>query len=331
MTVSISVIVPTFNAATTLERCLESLTAQTYPLQEILVIDDGSTDQSASIAERFAQRHRTVSVQRHQNSGVSSARNHGLNLATSDFIGFVDPDDHVHPGMYGVLLRAALESGSQMAALRQNTILDAPVPSALEGPELIHAQEALSRLLELRYPASVCAHLYSRQALHGLRFDRRVSFFEDLLFNFHALRRVERVPLVDGIWYFYEPGPSGANRGPMREGHLSAFTACATMRETIARESLSLWPQLAFLEAHCLVSMVYKAITSPRGVRIAKDSVQSFARLILPECGVHAVGARRRLLIVAAAFAPGALLSVARTALILRRVVSRACGVGSEH
>ena len=92
----ISIILPVYNMADKLPRCIESLTAQTYPNLEFLFVDDGSTDNSAQVIQRYADSR--FRILRKKNGGVSSARNEGLRSMRGEYGAFVDPDDTVpHP------------------------------------------------------------------------------------------------------------------------------------------------------------------------------------------------------------------------------------------
>ena len=99
----ISIIVPVYNVEEYLERCVDSLITQTYHNIEILLIDDGSTDNSFSICNRYAKTDKRVKTISQANNGVAAARNAGLAIATGDYIGFVDPDDYVDKDMYETL------------------------------------------------------------------------------------------------------------------------------------------------------------------------------------------------------------------------------------
>jgi len=111
----LSVIVPVHNAAQYLQACLESLAAQTRPIDEILFIDDGSTDDSAAIIERHARAHPAVRLLRGAKRGAAAARNTGLEHASGDWIAFADADDWVEPQMYERLLALAQRHDLDMA------------------------------------------------------------------------------------------------------------------------------------------------------------------------------------------------------------------------
>lgn len=96
----ISAIVPVYNVCMFLARCIESLINQKYPAVEIILIDDGSTDGSDKICDEYADKHESIKVIHIQNGGVSNARNIGLDMATGEYVTFVDSDDWIEPDFF---------------------------------------------------------------------------------------------------------------------------------------------------------------------------------------------------------------------------------------
>lgn len=99
-TEAISVIIPVYNVEKYLEKCIRSVVEQTYINLEIILVDDGSTDQSGSICDKWLEKDERIRVIHKVNGGLSDARNAGLNAASGVYIGFVDSDDYIHPEMY---------------------------------------------------------------------------------------------------------------------------------------------------------------------------------------------------------------------------------------
>ena len=93
----ISVIIPAYNVAPLLERCYQSIQTQTYKDFEVILIDDGSTDQTPEICEELAKNNANTRVVHQKNSGVSAARNKGIEIASGDYLCFIDSDDYVEP------------------------------------------------------------------------------------------------------------------------------------------------------------------------------------------------------------------------------------------
>ena len=101
--VLISIIVPVYNVADYIEKCIDSLINQTYHHLEIILIDDGSTDKSGEICDNYAQMDKRITVYHKANGGLSDARNYGIDRAHGRFLGFVDGDDWVHSQMYEIM------------------------------------------------------------------------------------------------------------------------------------------------------------------------------------------------------------------------------------
>ena len=106
----ISIIVPIYNVEGYVSTCIDSLLRQTYSHLQIILVDDGSTDRSGAICDKYARQDTRIEVIHQENAGLSAARNSGLKRAIGELIAFVDGDDYVHPQMYDTLYRA-LRSG----------------------------------------------------------------------------------------------------------------------------------------------------------------------------------------------------------------------------
>ena len=110
----ISIIVPVYNTAKFLERCIDSIVAQTYTDWELLLIDDGSTDHSGDICDRYAASDPRIRAFHKPNGGLTSARNHGLERASGEWVTHIDSDDWVEPDMLAALLAKAEETDAEV-------------------------------------------------------------------------------------------------------------------------------------------------------------------------------------------------------------------------
>lgn len=110
----VSVIVPVYNVAPYMEQCLESLTGQTYRNLEIIVVDDGSTDDSPRLCDLWAERDSRIVVIHKPNGGLSDARNAGMKVMTGEYVGFVDSDDYVDRCFYEKMVEAALRTDADV-------------------------------------------------------------------------------------------------------------------------------------------------------------------------------------------------------------------------
>lgn len=110
----LSVIIPIYNAEKYLHRCIKSILNQTYTNIEIILVNDGSKDNSAKICEEYAKKNKNIIYVSKQNEGPGPARNKGIEIATGDFIGFVDSDDFIYKEMYFEMLREAVKNDADV-------------------------------------------------------------------------------------------------------------------------------------------------------------------------------------------------------------------------
>lgn len=160
----ISVIVPVYNIIPYLPRCVESLRTQTYENLEILLIDDGSTDETPALCDRLATEDERIRVFHKKNGGPSSARNFGLQQAGGEYMGFVDSDDYVDADMYERLYGAIEKTGMPVAQVGRdeidkdgNILPNICEPVATE--QVIPAEGFLKELLMHRGDCSFCTKL----------------------------------------------------------------------------------------------------------------------------------------------------------------------------
>ena len=166
----ITVIIPAYNIENLITRCVESVVNQTYPkeLLQILVVDDGSTDNTGRIIDELADKYETVTALHEENGGSSKARNYALSKAEGDYIGFVDSDDFVEPFMYEKLVDALIRNNALMAQTGRDEIAEdgSKLPNVVEVPtwETIYTDKGfLKELLMHRGDASFCTKLTSRK------------------------------------------------------------------------------------------------------------------------------------------------------------------------
>lgn len=106
---TVSVIVPVYNVEKYLARCVDSITSQTYENLDIILVDDGSTDNSGRICGEYAKKDTRIRVIHQKNKGASAARNCGITAASGNYIGFIDSDDWIDKDMYELLVNTAIE------------------------------------------------------------------------------------------------------------------------------------------------------------------------------------------------------------------------------
>lgn len=214
----ISVIVPIYNVVEWLPRCVNSIRRQTYPHLEIILVDDGSTDNSGAMAEKFAIEDRRVRVFHKENGGVSTARNLGIEKARGEYIGFVDSDDYLEPEMYERLLAVALQENLLMVQISRDEIdeqgrrmEDVCVPP--DEPELWTSDHFMRELLLHRGDCSFCTKLTHASLLKEQRFPEG-ELNEDFRLLVNLLPKIPAVAILPEQDYhvFYRYGSNTRTR-----------------------------------------------------------------------------------------------------------------------
>lgn len=216
----ISVIVPIYKAEPYLDQCIESITNQTYRNLEIILIDDGSPDKCPEICDRWAGKDPRILVIHQKNSGVSAARNAGIERANGAYIAFVDSDDFLEPEYIEYLYRALIETGSDLS---ECAYVSYPHPSKntfvkrqLSKPILQTAEEALYLWCRPKPNAPlniiIWDKLYRRELIGDERFAIEFSGGEDVLFTCHIFGKCRKIACIDNELYHWRNTPDSASK-----------------------------------------------------------------------------------------------------------------------
>lgn len=201
----ISVIVPVHNSSTTLIRCVDSILNQTYGNLEVILIENGSEDESLQMCGDYAKKDSRVKVLSLDTSGVSKARNAGLNCKTGEYFTFVDSDDCIEPDMIEKLLAEAEKSQADMTFCRYKNIKsngEIYVPEERQLENIIFNNQ-IKYLFIGGINAVIWRILYKSGVFEGLLFNEDVTFGEDCDFVFRALAVSEKNSLVNEPLYNY--------------------------------------------------------------------------------------------------------------------------------
>lgn len=195
MTSKVSIIIPIYNTAKYLPRCLDSVISQTYKNLEVILVDDGSNDKSGQIADDYAKKDKRIKVIHQQNQGQSAARNTGLQAATGEYISFIDSDDEVAPTFIAQLITAYEKDASLTVCgihykhLRAHSTEDVYI-SPLRPRRAKESQKAYILFLlavDGRMYSSV-NKLYKADLAKKLNFDTSLNFAEDTKFVLDYLK-----------------------------------------------------------------------------------------------------------------------------------------------
>ena len=205
MSTLVSAVVPVWNVAGLLPRCLDSLLAQTHRPLEIIVVDDGSTDDSLAVMRRYAAQHPEVHVVSGPHRGLGPARNTALNIAHGEYVCLVDADDWVEPTFVADLLTHATRTGADVVICGfwfHLWGLRAPFPFLPRTARLTGLEASELSLNLSRMPAFAWNKLYRRSLFHADEPFPSI-LYEDLATTSRILARAESVALTRRAYYHY--------------------------------------------------------------------------------------------------------------------------------
>lgn len=205
----ISVIVPVYNVEPYVEKCINSILQQTYQNIELLLVDDGSTDNSGAICDSFAKKDDRIRVLHQSNGGVSVARNVGLKNARGEFVLFVDADDYADEDMCSELLSVAIETNADIVFSDFYYDNDTRVSLCSSNDNrvvtLSDQQDILFMVTDFDNKAgiNVWAKLFNRSKISNIWFKNGTPLGEDQLFVFEAVLSSKRVSKINKPFYHY--------------------------------------------------------------------------------------------------------------------------------
>lgn len=214
----VSVIIPTFNNAPYLHRCVDSVLTQTYDNLEIIIVDDGSTDNPQSVLSDISD-HRFRGVISLNHNGVSTARNAGILHSNGEYIVFIDGDDRVEPRHIELLVEGLRDADCTMIMMQMDypdrSEVNADCLKLTESHQLITKPD-FNLLFENYLLSSPCNKIYKTSLLKQtslIQFDRSISYAEDLLFNLEYFRMIKSVALKpDATYHYIKYKESGTTR-----------------------------------------------------------------------------------------------------------------------
>ena len=206
----ISVIVPIYNVQNELSRCIDSIIKQSYQKMELILVDDGSTDESLEICQRYANKDNRIKLYSKVNGGLSDARNFGLKYAVGDYVAFIDSDDYVESNYLEKLYTSVTEKKADVAVCafnevdtKENFIKTVNFPNELYGDE-ISGRELLKLVFARNGYTFIVAwnKLYKRELFDKVQFEKG-KLHEDEYINFPLFWDVKRVSVVNESLYNY--------------------------------------------------------------------------------------------------------------------------------
>ncbi len=250
----ISVIIPVYNCEKYLRDCIESIINQTYTNYEIILIDDGSVDNSNSICMEYCILHKTVKLYRQDNRGVSSARNLGLSKANGEYIYFIDADDLARPELLKTLYNLLNDNKCDMSVVSHYSN-ERNVPVGSETVEIFDSYEALCELHEgKKFKGQLWNKLFKKDLLNSVLFNEDIYINEDMLFVQQYLLNCSKVVFQENYLYFYRYNVNSAYNGKYKDKDYTSRIACLLMKEQL----VLIYPDLvSYVDKSIIVANIY--------------------------------------------------------------------------
>lgn len=260
----VSVLVPVYNVEKYLKRCIDSILTQTFADIEIIILDDGSDDNSLQIAESYSDRRISIDSQPH--GGIASARNRLLSLAAGEYIYFVDADDWVEPNAIECLLEYAESYSLDITFCGRvgQTTTDKDI-------EIMNREHAVARFLStMELSSAMWTKMVRSSVIKQLEFDSRVLYGEDGLMTWRLINKARRIGLTNCRPYHYSDNPASITNSSFSD----ATYSLRLVWDTIVAETAAARPTLLAAarqkQLYCYCWLLYTALRSgtPRDRRI---------------------------------------------------------------
>ena len=226
---NISVVIPVYNVEDYLHYAIDSLVNQTHKNFEVLLINDGSTDNSGKLCDKYAQEYDWIRVFHKENGGLSDARNYGVLKATNEWIFFLDPDDYIEPFTFELLTLIRAKYQADLISTKVQTTNEYEKYFAeqfnLESSQRVTKEEALELMLEDKVATvSACAKLYKKQILEMRPFPVG-KIYEDFFVVAEHLRLAEQIVISPVVTYHYYRRPGSIVQSQFTDKRFNFFEA----------------------------------------------------------------------------------------------------------
>lgn len=202
----ISIVVPIYNVEQYLQKCVDSLINQTYKNLEIILVDDGSPDNCPKICDEYANHDSRIKVIHKENGGLSDARNAGMNIATGEYISFIDSDDWIKPKMIEDMYNRMIEDNSDLVSSGVIWVDEygAEIRTATVSENcVLNTEQAMAELInDEKLKQHVWNKLYKADLIKNIPFDKG-KYHEDVFWSYKVIGGAKRVSIEKNSYYFY--------------------------------------------------------------------------------------------------------------------------------
>lgn len=264
----ISVIVPVYNVEKYLRKCVDSIIAQTYTNLELILVDDGSPDNCGKICDEYAAKDSRIKVIHQKNGGLSAARNAGLDIATGDYIGFVDSDDYIEPEMYYCLHNSVVNSNVKIACcgrFREITNNYCKKAYSCERETVFETKDAFSEiLLQQKIDVSVCDKLFNSNLFYDIRFPIG-EINEDAVVAFELIKQSNGIIHTGYDFYHYVSREDSICHSEYGEKNYVAIKHLNQIKDQLLSSYPSLEREFKIYSCYVVHSLILEVLSLNKG------------------------------------------------------------------
>ncbi len=275
----ISVIIPVYQVAQFLPQCIESVCNQDHRNLEIILVDDGSTDESGAICDRYAAADSRIQVIHQENSGAAAAKNAGLRIATGEYLSFVDSDDFLEPNVYGYMLDVLQSEHADAVQFGFQEVYTTRTEDQVhgEGRKKLDGKEYLCRFTKDWTCALLWNKLYRRSLYDGIFFEEGHKI-DDEYFTYQGFLKKTTIVYDDRIGYNYRKRASSVMSAP--EAAEQRVLDCLDAIEKRRQNVLSVYPDLRRVFDENYLDTIWYLSENPactvKTIRILKKQLKQY-------------------------------------------------------
>ncbi len=282
----VTVVVPVYNVSNYLGKCIDSIINQTYKKLEIILVDDGSTDNSGAICDDFASKDKRIKVIHKENGGLSDARNFGIDIATGEYIVFVDSDDYIALDMIEFLYNSLESNEADISTCLYQNFYDGE--DVLESDDNISYvcsnTEALEKMLyQQDCTTSAWGKLYKTSLFDGIRYPKG-KICEDLDTTYLLFSKANKIVINTAKKYFYLQRETSIINSEFNPKRMDALKFVKNETDYIIKNHLEIFKSAVnreFMEAIFILSSMSSLKGNKKYIRMISDTIKETRKVVL--------------------------------------------------
>ena len=282
----ISIIVPIYNSGLYLEKCLDSIINQSYKNIEIILVNDGSTDNSKEICEKYKEKDKRIIFINQKNQGVSVARNEGLKKATGGYISFVYSDDYISENMLKKMIYKMLKYDSEIVICGNYNVNNKYQVYSMTpyfNEKILETKEAIEELLnEKIFFSTVWGKLYNKKFFIKYKFNEKTRIGEDLEILYNIFKESKRTIYIPDRLYYWNNRNDSLTKEPYNESWESEIKICSKIIEDNKNQyeiKKSAIKRYVRINVTCINNIIKNDLKSKEeNLKILKNNIKGFKK-----------------------------------------------------